>query len=169
MVEKKFKPLVDCFVYQPPRLLLGMKKRGFGAGRWNGFGGKLHEGETIEQAAIRETQEESKITIKQMERVGILDFEPQGLAYILKVHIFKVLEYSGIPEETEEMKPQWFAEDQLPYAEMWHDDTYWFPLFLAGKKFRGGFLFNQEDMVVNHQLNEVESFIEEDFNQIFRL
>lgn len=40
-------------VVQPERILLGMKKRGFGAGRWNGFGGKVEEGETIEDGAKR--------------------------------------------------------------------------------------------------------------------
>ena len=40
-------------VLQPQRVLLGMKKRGFGAGRWNGFGGKVQEGETIEDGAKR--------------------------------------------------------------------------------------------------------------------
>ncbi|XP_044836569.1 7,8-dihydro-8-oxoguanine triphosphatase isoform X3 [Mauremys mutica] len=38
-------------VVQPQQVLLGMKKRGFGAGRWNGFGGKVQVDETIEQAA----------------------------------------------------------------------------------------------------------------------
>lgn len=35
------------------RILLGLKKRGFGQGRWNGFGGKVEPGETILQAAHR--------------------------------------------------------------------------------------------------------------------
>lgn len=169
MSAKEFRNLTACFVYEPPRLLLALKKRGFGAGRWNAFGGKLHEGETIEQAAIRETQEEGGILIKQMERVGILDFEPQSTDYILKVHVFIVKEYEGEPVETEEMKPQWFEEKQIPYSEMWHDDTFWFPLFLAGKKFRGGFLFDENDRVVEHQLKEVKDFKPEDFNEIIRL
>ena len=38
------------------RLLLGMKKRGFGAGYYNGFGGKVEAGETIAQAAAREVR-----------------------------------------------------------------------------------------------------------------
>ena len=33
--------------------LLGMKKRGFGVGRWNGFGGKVEPGETVVQGALR--------------------------------------------------------------------------------------------------------------------
>jgi 8-oxo-dGTP pyrophosphatase MutT (NUDIX family) len=39
-----------------------MKKRGFGNGKYNGFGGKVENGETIQQAAIRETIEESGLT-----------------------------------------------------------------------------------------------------------
>ncbi|KAI5229436.1 7,8-Dihydro-8-Oxoguanine Triphosphatase, partial [Manis pentadactyla] len=38
-------------VLQPQRVLLSMKKRGFGAGRWNGFGGKVQDKETIKEGA----------------------------------------------------------------------------------------------------------------------
>jgi 8-oxo-dGTP diphosphatase/2-hydroxy-dATP diphosphatase len=34
-------------------ILLGLKKRGFGEGKWNGFGGKIESGESVIQAAIR--------------------------------------------------------------------------------------------------------------------
>ena len=47
------------FVHDNQKVLLGYKKRGFGAGRWNGFGGKVETGETLEQAARRELKEES--------------------------------------------------------------------------------------------------------------
>ncbi len=40
--------LTLCLIVDDGRILLGMKKRGFGAGRWNGFGGKVEEGESIE-------------------------------------------------------------------------------------------------------------------------
>ena len=60
-MEKKITTLV--LVHQGEKVLLGMKKRGFGQGRWNGFGGKLHEGETIEQAAKRETFEEAGVQV----------------------------------------------------------------------------------------------------------
>lgn len=47
------KLLTLLFVLEPGRVLLGMKKRGFGEGRWNGFGGKVQGGETVEEGAIR--------------------------------------------------------------------------------------------------------------------
>lgn len=67
--------LTLCIVHQSPRVLLGMKKRGFGAGRWNGFGGKVRDGETIEEAARREMEEEAGIQPSTFERVGVIDFE----------------------------------------------------------------------------------------------
>lgn len=52
MLSSKLLTLV--LIVQPGRVLLGMKKRGFGAGKWNGFGGKVQPGETIEDAARRQ-------------------------------------------------------------------------------------------------------------------
>ena len=54
------KKLTLCIIHQHPRVLLGMKKRGFGMGRWNGFGGKVEAGETIEDATRREVGEENE-------------------------------------------------------------------------------------------------------------
>lgn len=47
-----------------------MKKRGFGVGKWNGYGGKLDEGESIERCAIRELEEECSIVSHNMVRKG---------------------------------------------------------------------------------------------------
>ena len=47
------KLLTLALVRQGEFILLGLKKKGFGEGKWNGFGGKVEHGETICQAAIR--------------------------------------------------------------------------------------------------------------------
>jgi len=57
------------FLLKDQQILLAMKKRGFGANRWNGVGGKVEPGETIEQATIRECQEEIGVTPKNLEKV----------------------------------------------------------------------------------------------------
>lgn len=67
-----------------------MKKRGFGKGKFNGFGGKVEKnGETIYQAAIRETQEEGNITPKDAKFVGYIKMDYDCEPETLKVHIFK--------------------------------------------------------------------------------
>jgi len=154
MNKPEKKVLTLCIPHQGKKVLLGMKKRGFGAGRWNGFGGKLAVGETIEDATRREAREEAGIEITAMEKVGLIDFEFKGNPEILEVHIFKVHDFSGKPKEGEEMRPEWFFVDEIPFNEMWSDDPYWFPLFLQGKKFKGYFLFDKSDKVLKHELGE---------------
>ena len=145
-----------CMVNQSSRILLGMKKRGFGAGRWNGFGGKVLPDETIDAAAVREMREEAGIVITKMEKVGVLDFSFQDKPEILEVHIFRVDEFDGEPLETEEMAPRWFLHERIPFDAMWPDDQYWLPLFLAGRKFSGHFLFGKNDAILDHELREEE-------------
>src|SRR3989344_5111757 len=89
-----------CIVHQHPRILLGMKKRGFAAGEGNGFSG-------------------------------------QGEG------------------ETEEMMPKWFHVDEIPFTQMWPDDLYWMPFFLKGMKFKGKFLFGENDAILEKELEEV--------------
>lgn len=56
------------------RLLLGKKLRGFGAGYINGFGGKVEIGESIEEGARRELEEEAGISARVLDRRGVLTF-----------------------------------------------------------------------------------------------
>lgn len=157
MENKNIKKLLTlCIIHQHPKVLLGMKKRGFGEGRWNGFGGKVSEGETIEDAARREIQEEAGIKIKDIKKSGIIEFEFKGNPEILEVHIFKSEDFSGEPKESEEMKPQWFHADEIPFEKMWPDDIFWMPLFLSGKKFKGKFLFGESGAILEKELAEVE-------------
>ena len=132
-----------------------MKKRGFGTGRWNGFGGKVQPAETIEDAARREMKEEAGVAVRDIEKFGVVEFEFRGNPEILEVHIFRALDFYGDPIESDEMRPQWFRIDEIPFASMWPDDMYWFPLILKGKKFLGRFLFGEGDKVLEHSLVQV--------------
>jgi len=150
------KLLTLCIVHQHPKVLLGMKKRGFGEGRWNGFGGKVSPGEAIEDAARREMREEAGVDVFGLDKVGVIEFEFKGNSEILEVHVFKAEDFSGTPTESEEMRPQWFYIDEIPFRDMWPDDIHWMPLFFAGKKFKGKFLFGEADAILEKELVIVE-------------
>jgi len=68
-------------------LLLAMKKRGFGIGKWNGVGGKfdLEKGDKdVVDAARRETEEEIGVKVESMEKVAVLNFNfPIWIQFII--------------------------------------------------------------------------------------
>lgn len=149
------KILTLCLLREENRLLLGRKKRGFGVGKWNGFGGKLEPEESLEAAARREMLEESGITILHLEERGLLLFSFADETPDLEVHVFAVTKFSGEPQESNEMFPRWFEVEALPLNEMWADDRYWMPLFLAGKTFHGTFHFQDQATLLSHSVTEV--------------
>lgn len=143
-----------CFVFRGnphQNILLGYKKRGFGQGKYGGFGGKVHNDEDLLQAASRELYEEAGITTEptDLEPFGVLTFIfPFKPAWDHEVHIFVVGKWQGIPAESEEMRPQWFALTGIPLYQMWDDTHYWLPHVLAGQKINAHFTFNEDNETV---------------------
>lgn len=166
---KKLFSLVFVFDDEKQRLLLGMKKRGFGCGKYNGFGGKVEANELIEKAAIRELYEECGLSVKtkQLETSDDNGLKFAGLNFfnfvdnpiVFEVHIFKV-NYSnvdGVVAESDEMKPQWFGYDEIPFDQMWPDDRHWFPsLFKKDVTFTGHYEFEsiETDILLQKDLKE---------------
>ena len=138
-------------------VLLAMKKRGFGVGKWNGVGGKQDLGENIVDTAIRESREEIKVIPLEPRKIAILSYHfPSQLNWGQQVHIFTATKWQGEPEETEEMKPMWFNIKDIPYGEMWVDDAVWMPKAFAGALLKGSFMFEGEKME-EFYINEVQS------------
>jgi 8-oxo-dGTP pyrophosphatase MutT (NUDIX family) len=139
-------------------ILLAMKKRGFGVGKWNGVGGKNNPGEEIEQTAIREAEEEIGVTPLNIKKVAVINFYfPKNPDWGQEVHVFTAVKWKGIPKESEEMKPKWFKIADIPYKQMWWDDEIWMAKILAGKLVRGSFTFEENEVVSDYKLEEVKS------------
>lgn len=151
----KIRDVTNVLFIKNNKVLLGYKKRGFGKHKYNGFGGKLKPGETIEMAAIREAEEEAGLIMKNYYKAGEIDFAD---SYPLRMHLFVCTEWSGEVRESDEMVPYWFNFDDVPVAEMWDDDKYWFRLALSGQKFRASFVFENDDDFDGTAENKVTSY-----------
>jgi 8-oxo-dGTP diphosphatase len=139
------------FIRQGNQILLAMKKRGHGAGKWNGVGGKVEEGESYRAAAVRECQEEIGVAPIAPLRVGhIRFFDPDDPSFEHDCYIFVALDWDGEPRETDEMRPQWFDINKLPYQDMWPDDELWLPHLLNGELFEGTITANQTEVTEHH-------------------
>jgi 8-oxo-dGTP diphosphatase len=139
-----------CFIIRDGRIMLIHKKRGFGAGKINGPGGRLEKGETALAAAIRETQEEIGVTPTGLEQVGELFFQFLD-GYKLHVAVFAASDCRGQLCDTPEATPLWTDIPNIPYNEMWEDDVIWLPLLLERRKFRGYFVFDG-DKLLSHRV-----------------
>lgn len=134
------------FVIRDDQVLLIRKKRGLGAGKINGPGGRLELGETPRECAVREVQEEVGVTPRDIRHCGLHRFQFTD-GYALLVDVFAAEDCEGDPIETDEAIPMWVAVGEIPFDEMWEDDQHWIPLMLAGTPFSGRYVFEGEDML----------------------
>ncbi len=147
-----------CFLIKDDKVCLGMKKRGFGAGKWNGFGGKVgdkevNKDETIEESVIREAGEEFNIIPKQLNKVAQIFFKfPSQPEWGQHCHIFLIPKWKGEPTESEEMQPGWFSFDKLPFDRMWPYDKLWIPRILAGEKLVANFEFDKDNKITKQEI-----------------
>lgn len=149
----------SLFLRQGNQILLAMKKRGFGVGMWNGPGGKIETGESVEQAMVRECQEEIGVTPKNWHAVAELDFIQDADTddpWHMYVLAYVADEWEGEPIESEEMMPKWFDITNIPYGDMWEDDEFWLPQVLAGNKVIGEFTFDIHDKLLTHDVRVVD-------------
>ena len=141
------------FIFRGEEVLLIRKKRGLGAGKINGPGGKIDPGETPEQCAVREVEEELGVRALEVTEAGLLRFQfADGLG--LLCHVFRAEGLAGTPVETEEAVPLWTALGAMPFDEMWADDRLWWHHLVAGRQFEGNFEFDGDRMLAGEVLPE---------------
>ena len=147
-----------CFplrLERPPAVLLGMKKEGFGAGKYVGFGGKIEPGETVAEAAGRELWEEAglRVSLDGLREAGRLTFLfPARPEWDHLVHVFTATSWQGQPRESKEITPVWFPIERVPYHRMWDDASHWLHRILKGEKIEARFVYGDD----NEKVKEVE-------------
>ena len=125
------------------KILLGEKQRSVCKGFWNGIGGKKNPGETIEEAMIRECQEEANITPKQYEKRE----KTFG-----NMHVYIAFDYEGIVKDSDELKLQWVKREDLKYKAFTPGDELWLPDLLQGYMVDAFLKFNKNNVLVENKI-----------------
>lgn len=149
---------VLTYVMDSEKALLILKKRGMGEGYFNAPGGHIELEETSVEAAVRETKEETGLTVSGLKEMGVLRFQfKNGIRMI--GYVFTTEQWEGeLIDECDETKPFWVKKSDIDYSRMWEDDKLWLPMLMEGKKFEGWFIFDDRKMVDA----KVEETIEEE-------
>lgn len=168
MEEKILNDATICFLIRDGKVLLAMKTEKIGVGCLNGYGGGIEPGETPEQCAIRELEEECSIrTLKDgIEKVAIMKFRNRtsdGFEFICTCHIFLIRKWKGEPKSSETMTdPTWFPVENLPIDKMMPADRLWLPPLLAGRKIIGMATYGpfQKELIGGVELEDAADFFE---------
>ena len=147
------------------KILLAEKKRGFGIGKFNGIGGKVEKDETIEEAMIRETQEEIGVIPTDFTKMATITFDEwvNDEENQVIMSVFVAQNFMGKIIETDEMRPKWFNISDIPYEKMFEDDKIWLPEILKGNKLNAKFVFDKEFKMISSKIdivNELENIKE---------
>ena len=140
-----------CLLVRDDQISLGRKKKGFGEGNYNGYGGKPKDDESLEDAAIRELYEETAVVARteHLKKRATLTFTFQyNPEWNQVVHVYELRSWRGEPAESDEMKPEWFSINAVPYERMWSADRHWMPLVLEGKYVTASFVYGKENEVL---------------------
>ena len=149
------------------RVLFGVKKCGFGKGKLVGVGGKVEKNESVEVAAVRETEEEIGVKVTKYKKHGEVIFDNltyRGQTESHTMHIFVATAWEGEPSESNEIKPTWFDIRDIPYERLWEDDQYWLPYVLIGDFIQGYFHFDKDNRIDSHWVESVSDFVVAEFS-----
>jgi len=116
------------------------------AGKWNGLGGKLEAGESPEECAIRETLEESGLTIHAPRLCGVLTFPGFANDEDWYAFVFVAINFSGELVDSREGVLEWIPDDRLLELPLWSGDRIFIPWLKQPGFFSASFTYRDSEL-----------------------
>lgn len=150
-------PATLCLIEKTENVLVIDKKRGPGSEWYNFPGGKIMPRESPRSAAIRETKEETGLSVwnlhKHAELFFTIDDEPFS-----NVHVYKTKAFAGSPSETEEASPEWVQYESIPLDAMWPTDKHWLPFIRQDRSIVGRLELSDSKRIKRMQIQLIREY-----------
>ena len=122
---------VLCYLKKDEQYLLlyrNKKANDMNEGKWVGVGGHVEEGETIDQAAIREVKEETGFHVHSLSCAGSVLFIND--IYQEMMYVYEITDFSGKEIECNEGELKWIPIKDIYNYPMWEGDKEFLPLLI---------------------------------------
>ena len=110
------------------------KKNDINHDKWIGVGGGFEHGESPEECALRETREETGLTLTDCRFRGIVTFDCEGQE-TLYMHLFTASGWTGELTDCDEGELEWVAKEKVYDLPIWEGDKIFFRLLEQERPF----------------------------------
>ena len=110
------------------------KKNDINHDKWIGVGGGFEHGESPEECALRETLEETGLTLTDYRLRGIVTFDWEGQE-TLYIYLFTASAWTGELSECSEGDLEWVPKEKVYSLPIWEGDKIFFRLLEEGRSF----------------------------------
>ena len=144
-----------CYVMDNDKtlmLLRNKKENDYHEGKWNGLGGKLEQGETPEECAVREVYEESGLKVTDPIMKGLITFPLFDGVDDWYVFVFTFKKFSGNLIDSPEGHLEWIQNNKLIDLNLWDGDKHFIPWLFENKFFSAKFIY-ENGKYISHSVN----------------
>ena len=110
------------------------KKNDVNHDKWIGIGGKFEEGESPEDCLLRETREETGLTLTEYRFRGLVTFVSDE-APTEYMHLFTATVFTGTLQECDEGTLEWVPIKQVETLPLWQGDRLFLELLQREERF----------------------------------
>jgi len=128
------------------------KENDYHEGKWNGLGGKFEQGESPEECAIREIEEECGLKVKSVTMKGFITFPMFDGKEDWYVFLFIADEFEGKLIDSPEGNLAWVPNDKLVDLNLWDGDKIFIPWLFEDKFFSAKFNY-ADGKYVSHEVS----------------
>ena len=139
---------VDCYLIKNNCYLMlhrNKKQNDMNHDKYIGIGGHIENGETKEEACIREIKEETGLTVHSLEYAGEILFVNDN--YEEMMYIFKTNDFSGELIECDEGTLQWVPIDKVLDLNLWEGDRKFLPKLRNGEFIKMKLIYNNDKLI----------------------
>lgn len=111
-------------------LLRNKREKDMNKNKYVGIGGHIEDGETKEDAMIREIKEETNLIVKEYKYRGLVYFNNGILEDEMNMYLFHVSKFEGNIKECDEGTLYWVPKKDIFNLNLWEGDKYFLEPFM---------------------------------------